>query len=256
MVFIGVFTWDFLCWKLFLAGFPVVCQGLRRYEVVSTDHLFGNIPEENFLLYPVAWWWWEVVTVSLLCCLQNRGISVSEAVNRNAQCYRGEVCIFNVLYQIDVFLGHDEGITTEAVHNAIKCTVAFRRIQYTDWKQWWYRRNCLSWFIKVGGRILLCRNHVFIHFSIQSAFKYYLTNILAELQGIRDKLLRINVLVTLNKRQVLCCYFQWSKFCKGKGSDAVKERLFLSRREKTTYRIFVWLSNFWGCPGIHSGHDR
>ena len=183
-------------------------------------------------------------------------VSVSEAVNRNAQCYRGEVCIFNVLYQIDVFWGHDEGITTEAVHNAIKCTVAFRRIQYTDWKQWWYRRNCLSWFIKVGGRILLCRNHVFIHFSIQSAFKYYLTNILAELQGIRDKLLRINVLVTLNKRQVLCCYFQWSKFCKGKGSDAVKERLFLSRREKTTYRIFVCLSNFWGCPGIHSGHDR
>ena len=57
---------------------------------------------------------------------------VSEAVNRNAQYYRGEVCIFNVLYQIDVFLGHDEGITTEAVHNAIKCTVAFRRIQYTD----------------------------------------------------------------------------------------------------------------------------
>ncbi|WP_417655052.1 hypothetical protein, partial [Escherichia coli] len=38
----------------------------------------------------------------------------------------------SVLYQIDVFWGHDEGITTEAVHNAIKCTVAFRRIQYTD----------------------------------------------------------------------------------------------------------------------------
>ncbi|KAE9862084.1 hypothetical protein GP982_21010 [Escherichia coli] len=38
----------------------------------------------------------------------------------------GDVCIFNVLYQIDVFLGRDEGITTEAIHNAIKCTVAFR----------------------------------------------------------------------------------------------------------------------------------
>lgn len=57
--------------------------------------------------------------MSLLCCLQNRGVSVSEAVNRNAQCYWGEVCIFNVLYQIDVFWGHDEGITTEAVHNAL-----------------------------------------------------------------------------------------------------------------------------------------
>ncbi|EGX21432.1 hypothetical protein ECSTECS1191_0003 [Escherichia coli STEC_S1191] len=40
--------------KALLSRFPVVCQGLRRYEVVSTDHLFGNIPEENFLLYPVA----------------------------------------------------------------------------------------------------------------------------------------------------------------------------------------------------------
>ncbi|HAJ2337005.1 TPA: hypothetical protein HMM68_17540 [Escherichia coli] len=63
--------------------------------------------------------------------------------------------------------------------------------------------------------------------------------ILAELQGIRDKLLRINVLVTLKKKQVLYCYFQWSKFCKEKGNDAVKEKLFLSRREKTTYRFFL-----------------
>ena len=144
-----------------------MCQGLRRYEVVSTDHLFGNIPEENFLLYPVAWWWWEVVTVSLLCCLQNRGISVSEAVNRNAQYYRGEVCIFNVLYQIDVFLGYDDGITTEAVHNPIKCTVAFRRVQYTDWKQRWYRRNCLSWFIKVGGEYN-CAEAMFLYTLVYS----------------------------------------------------------------------------------------
>ena len=62
----------------------------------------------------------------------------------------------------------------------------------------------------------MCRNHVFIHFSIQSAFKYYLTNILAELQGIRDKLLRINVLVTLNKRQVYVVIFN--------GVNSVREK--------------------------------
>ncbi|EFN7413678.1 hypothetical protein EHR23_24350 [Escherichia coli] len=55
-----------------------------------------------------------------------QGGSVSEAVNRTAQCYRGGY-IFNVLYQIDVFWGRDDGITTEAAHNAIKCIAAFRR---------------------------------------------------------------------------------------------------------------------------------
>lgn len=40
----------------------------------------------------------------------------------------GEVCIFNVLYQIDVFFVRDDGIKTEAACNAIKDTVVFRRV--------------------------------------------------------------------------------------------------------------------------------
>lgn len=168
----------------------------------------------------------------------------------------GDVCIFNVLYQIDVFWGRDEGITTEAIHNAIKCTVAFRRIQYTDWKQWWYRRNCLSWFIKVWGEYY-CAEIMFLYTLVYGPhlnviWRTYWRNCRksgGNCSGSMFWLLWI-------KDKFYVVIFQRSKFCKGKGSDAVKERLFLSRREKTTYRIFVWLSNFWGCPGIHSGHDR
>ena len=72
--------------------------------------------------------------MSLLCCLQNREVSVSEAVNRNAQVLPGEVCIFNVLYRLMYFWGHDEGITTEAVHNANKITVASGGYNTLDWK--------------------------------------------------------------------------------------------------------------------------
>ena len=54
MVFIACFADVFAVESSFKQVFLLFVRGLRRYEVVSTDHLFGNIPEENFLLYPVA----------------------------------------------------------------------------------------------------------------------------------------------------------------------------------------------------------